>query len=188
MNEKKDLRVLKTKKNLFETLINLLKEKPFEEIKVSDICEKAMINRSTFYAHYTDKYELLAAYIDDLRMHLAAELEKNTAISNMKEYYLEMISLFLNQVESKKDIFNSIIVNNKNSIIMDMIYDVARHDIKRHLDEDTSSQQVPNQIVSEFYIGAVFNVGISWLQNNNNYSKQEILEYLEKMIPIEPHH
>ena len=53
---KNDLRVIKTKNALFETLTNLMKEKTFEEIKVSDICNKALINRSTFYAHYNDKY------------------------------------------------------------------------------------------------------------------------------------
>ena len=38
---KNDLRVIKTKNALFETLTNLMKEKTFEEIKVSDICNKA---------------------------------------------------------------------------------------------------------------------------------------------------
>ncbi len=52
---KKDLRVIKTENLLYATLIDLLKEKTFEEIKVSDICNKALVNRSTFCAHYQDK-------------------------------------------------------------------------------------------------------------------------------------
>ena len=48
---KEDLRITKTRKVLFETLVLLMKEKSFEEIKVSDICKKALINRSTFYSH-----------------------------------------------------------------------------------------------------------------------------------------
>ena len=59
MEKKTDLRIIKTKKVIYEALIDLMKEKTFEEIKVSDICNKALINRSTFYAHYEDKYELL---------------------------------------------------------------------------------------------------------------------------------
>ena len=47
MAKKIDLRILKTKRNLYEGLLTLMKEKTFEEIKVSDICSKAMINRST---------------------------------------------------------------------------------------------------------------------------------------------
>ena len=57
MEKKTDLRIIKTKKVIYEALIDLMKEKTFEEIKVSDICNKALINRSTFYAHYEDKYD-----------------------------------------------------------------------------------------------------------------------------------
>ncbi len=72
-----DLRVVKTRKNLYTALLELMKEKTFEEIKVLDICNHALINRSTFYAHYNDKYELLADLIEDLKNSLASELKKN---------------------------------------------------------------------------------------------------------------
>ena len=49
---KKDLRVIKTKKNLYESLIKLMSLKEFEYIKVSDICNEALISRSTFYSHF----------------------------------------------------------------------------------------------------------------------------------------
>ena len=48
---KNDLRVIKTKTTLYNTLKELMQEKTFEEIKVSDICSKALINRSTFTDH-----------------------------------------------------------------------------------------------------------------------------------------
>ena len=67
MMKKEDLRVIKTKANLYRGLIDLMKDNPFEEIKVSDICNKSMINRSTFYDHFNDKYELLQSLIDDLK-------------------------------------------------------------------------------------------------------------------------
>ena len=61
---KTDLRIIKTNNTLYDALINLLKEKTFEEIKVSDICQKALVNRSTFYAHFIDKYELFMSLIN----------------------------------------------------------------------------------------------------------------------------
>ncbi|MCI5552855.1 MAG: TetR/AcrR family transcriptional regulator [Tenericutes bacterium] len=91
--KKQDLRIMKTKKALYQSLIQLMKEKTFEEIRVSDICELALINRSTFYAHFDDKYELLYDYIKDLKNDLKTELSKNKEISNTKEYYIEMIKI-----------------------------------------------------------------------------------------------
>ena len=57
-----DKRVLKTKKNLKQTLVNMLSKKPFEKISVKEICENSQTSRITFYVHYKDKYDL----VDDI--------------------------------------------------------------------------------------------------------------------------
>lgn len=77
-SKKTDLRIIKTKKSLYESLLDLMREKPFEELKVSDICENALVNRSTFYSHFDDKYDLLDSLICDLKEGLSEELSKNT--------------------------------------------------------------------------------------------------------------
>lgn len=185
MKEKKnDLRVVKTQNLLYQTLVDLLKDKPFEEIKVSDICGTALINRSTFYAHYNDKYELLAAYINSLKDALTRELEKNNNISNSKEYYMEMIKLFLDHIEEKKNVYISVMINNQNSITMDILYDVISSDVtKRIQNDDLSTGGIPSGIISKFYIGAVLSVGLEWLRNSSKYTKEEIINYLDLLIP-----
>lgn len=63
MNE--DKRILKTKKNLKNTLLQLLEEKSFEQVTVKEICERSATSRITFYTHYADKYELLDAIFQE---------------------------------------------------------------------------------------------------------------------------
>lgn len=53
-----DLRVVKTKKNIRDAFLELRKKHSVDEIKVNTLCEKAMINKTTFYNHYQDIYEL----------------------------------------------------------------------------------------------------------------------------------
>lgn len=181
---KNDLRVIKTKTTLYNTLKELMQEKTFEEIKVSDICSKALINRSTFYAHYNDKYELLAAFIAELKKSLTDELNKNTNISNTKEYYLEMIKLFLSHIEEKRETYLAIMLNNRSSITMDIIYDVLDHDITTKLQEKKyPAQNIPSNIIVKFYLGGVINVGLVWLKNKNLYTKEELIEYFDHLIP-----
>lgn len=181
LNEKLDLRIIKTKKNLYSTFEKLMKEYSFEDIKVSDICSDAMINRSTFYAHYNDKYELLAEYINTLKEVLASELEKNNSINNIKEYYLEMIRLLLDHMENKKETYASIMINNKNSITMDILYDVISKDVERHIQENNDTK-VPSQIISKFYLGAVISICTEWIISKK-YSKDDILSYFNVLIP-----
>ena len=55
MAGKEDLRKRRSKQHLSEALIALMEERPFREISVVDICERAMVHRTTFYAHFEDK-------------------------------------------------------------------------------------------------------------------------------------
>ncbi len=184
MDYKEDLRVIKTKNNLYNVLEKLMKEEPFEDIKVSDICANAMINRSTFYAHYSDKYELLSEFINNLKNNLTVELNKNNNIQNSKEYYLEMIKLLFDHIEEKKDTYVAIMINNRNSIMMDILYDVISKDIIKEIKEKNCiNSQIPINIISQFYLGAVISVCMEWLKYNNKYSKQDIINYLDLLIP-----
>ena len=183
MDKKDDLRVIKTKKILYETLIELMKTKTFEEIKVSDICTKALINRSTFYAHYEDKYELLLEFINSLKEEFINELSKNKNILNTREHYLEVIRLFLDHIENKKDIYNAIMINNRNSIMMDILSSVANNEVIKKMESSNISTKVPANIIAKFYLGGVLNLGIEWLRDTNKNSKEEIIKYLEILLP-----
>lgn len=186
MKEKKtDLRIIKTKNLLYTTLINLLKDYTFEEIKVSDICNKALINRSTFYAHYSDKYELLSSCIQDIKDDLAFKLQSNKNISNTKEYYMEMLNLFLSHIDENRDLFSAIIINNKNSIIMDIFYASINADLRKRLQEEDKKNElsIPEEIITDFYVGAVVNVSIKWLTDYQKYTKEELIDFLDCLIP-----
>lgn len=53
-----DLRIIKTRKAIKETFLAMRHDLPVEKIFVRELCRKAMINKSTFYNHYQDIYEL----------------------------------------------------------------------------------------------------------------------------------
>ena len=184
MENKKDLRIVKTQNALYNSLIKLIKDKPFEEIKVADICNDALVNRSTFYAHYSDKYDLFIDFINNLKDTMLKDLEQNEQIVNTKKYYMEMISLILDHIESKKDIYSSILISNKSGIIFDIIGDVAVKDINKRMEISNIHQgNVPTDIMVIFYLGAVTSVGIEWLRGKDKYNKEDILNYLDELIP-----
>lgn len=53
-----DKRIRKTKHYIKQALTEVLAEKPFEQITVTELCAKSDISRITFYAHYRDKFSL----------------------------------------------------------------------------------------------------------------------------------
>lgn len=69
-----DLRIEKTHQNIVNAFLELRSKKPLEKITVKELCAQARINKSTFYSHYDDIYdlsdsietEIVASIIDSL--------------------------------------------------------------------------------------------------------------------------
>jgi len=67
MKDKKDDRRVKYSKMVIkESFIQLLSKKDISKITIKEICEQADVNRATFYAHYSDQYDLMRKIEDEL--------------------------------------------------------------------------------------------------------------------------
>ena len=53
-----DLRIQKTRQNIFQAFIELREKYPLEKITVKELTERAQISKQTFYLHYRDMYDL----------------------------------------------------------------------------------------------------------------------------------
>lgn len=87
--DKKDLRVIKTEQALRNALLELGNAKDFDSITINEICEKALVRRSTFYRHYEDKYDFYQCTIIHL---LKIYNEKNDVHYN--HYHPEKFYLY----------------------------------------------------------------------------------------------
>ena len=95
-----DPRVWRTRQFLQQALKELASEKGFQSITVQDITQRAGINRSTFYAHFQDKYELLEYAIrEDFRATTHQKLPDPTCFSPANlETLLRTVCEFVSQV------------------------------------------------------------------------------------------
>ena len=172
MKEKTDLRVIKTRKILFDSLITLMKQKDFERIKISDICDVALINRSTFYAHYEDKYDLLLAMIEDLKNTLENELKKNKEEIS-KNYFMDLLKILINHIDEKRETYNSILMHDKNGILIDFFIDVSNRDLTNRLkNNNVIISNVPLDIITKFYLGGIVTIGVEWIKCKEKYTKE----------------
>lgn len=62
---REDRRTRYTKAMIHRAFFDLLREKGFDRVTVTDLCKRSDINRGTFYLHYVDKYALLDEVIDE---------------------------------------------------------------------------------------------------------------------------
>lgn len=185
LKEKTDLRVVKTKKILFNSLLNLMRRKNFEKIKISDICEESLVNRSTFYAHYDDKYELLIDLFEERKLSLLKDFEDNENKAFSKEYLMELLSILIDHIEENKEIYSAILANNRNGILIDFLIDAIEKDVSEKLkgNSEIMISDLPLDIIVKFYAGGLINIGIDCITRTKKYSKKELLLYIDKLIP-----
>jgi len=109
MTKMEDKRIQKTKKNLKETLVKMLSEKPFEKISVTEICKEAQTSRITFYTYYGDKYELLDEVfrdMEDFATERYAELQqRNNPARDPVEGYCNLLNAILDMYYAHIDFF-----------------------------------------------------------------------------------
>lgn len=63
---KNDLRIVKTKQTIHKALLFLLKKKPVPQIKITELCKEASINRGTFYFHYQNVDDVLQELFEEI--------------------------------------------------------------------------------------------------------------------------
>ncbi|MFB9324578.1 TetR/AcrR family transcriptional regulator [Paenibacillus aurantiacus] len=105
---KVDRRIVKTQEALKKAVIELMTEKKFDDITISDIADRADVNRGTIYLHYQDKFDLLDKLIEshfhelDAMDEWACELEWTDALVPYFEYF-EQHHLFFSAMLASKE-------------------------------------------------------------------------------------
>jgi len=92
---KTDPRVLRTRKLIMDSFIELSGKKEFKDITIKDITSEAMINRATFYYHFEDIYDLLEKVLSEvLLVNLNYELYQNNELS--EETFVSLFNAITN--------------------------------------------------------------------------------------------
>jgi AcrR family transcriptional regulator len=74
---KMDARVRRTRDALGDALVELMQQKPFDDITIQDVLERAGVGRSTFYVHFKDKDDLFMSDADEFFEAMSMALVKH---------------------------------------------------------------------------------------------------------------
>ena len=94
MNTKDNKRHQETIQRVYTAFASMLRERELKEISVTDLCEAADIERSTFYANYGDISGLANTYSTQIEKQVAAQPHEDGEFAWIFEYILENKDLF----------------------------------------------------------------------------------------------
>ena len=120
---KQDLRITKTKTNIENKFIELLKNNSFDDITIKLLISECKINRSTFYRNYEDKYDLLYKIIEKQLGQFEKIINPHFIINNshksidFKPYFLPLLDYF----EKNK---NELLILNHNKLPINIFHEM----------------------------------------------------------------
>jgi len=174
-----------------KALLSLLEKKAFEYISISEICEKAGVNRSTFYLHYENTSDLLretiAYVLDNFSSYFSVDIKSiSTKFSNcdlqdlkfVNEKYLYPYLLF---IKENQRVFSAVLSQplafDSKAIFQRMFDNI----FKPILDRFHYPSEEQNYVMM-FYLNGITAIIIEWLKDDCQKSIEDIAEIIRICI------
>lgn len=121
MEEKVDFRVKKTRRALLQALRTLLMEKCFDDITVTELCERAEIRRVTFYTHFDGKEELFAYMIQEMQESFCRENGDAAKPQTPAAYCADVLGHILDFMEENGRIAETVMDSSAKNLVLDAL-------------------------------------------------------------------
>jgi AcrR family transcriptional regulator len=165
---KEDRRVARTRHLLEQALLALIQERGFEAVTVQDIIDRANVGRSTFYAHFVDREDLLIKAMDPFSAHLKERQRKalRERAGSDRDAFAFTRELF-SHAESHRGVFRAI-VGKQSAVILQrhfqrMQADLVREEVKAMLAPATADT-VPTEAIVQSVASALFGFLVWWME------------------------
>ena len=183
-SKKLDLRVQKTRAALTGALYDLMCEKSLDEITVTELCERAVVRKATFYKHFGDKSELLTYMIHEMQ---DTALEENTVGYDPDDpysYYTGVFRYLLDFIEGNERFVTNVLKSRSNAAVRTILEGQIRRDIDARLvAEEREDLREGHSMLAAVYAGAIVSAGIWWVeQGATRPPKDEVAAQFEHYI------
>lgn len=180
-----------TAKKMDDALIALLDTKPFEYITVKEICEKAGVNRSTFYLHYENTRELLTETVEGVIHNFLGYFSVDTTkitkgfsdcdLTELDFTTEEYLHPFLLYIKDNYRVFSTALAHGESfgfqSIYENMFQHIFNPILSRfHYPEED------RKYVMMFYLNGICAVVMEWVKNGCNKSIDDLTKVIHSCI------
>lgn len=160
-----------SKECIVTSVLELIKEKDYEKITLSEIAERAGVSRNAIYRNYKSKDMILKSYINGITLDFIDSLKK-TKIKCYNEY----VSILFNHLCKQKEIAKALIEAGLTRTLLGSFML-----IKGHFEAENNIKEY----YENYRIGGMFFVYITWLDNGCKESPAELIEIVNKVICTE---
>jgi AcrR family transcriptional regulator len=180
-NAKADRRSQRTRRQISAALVELMLEMRYDDITVQDIIDRANIGRSTFYAHYLDKDDLLVSDFTRMLDTLREQIESSEAGGS---FIAPGVGLFFQHVHDHSRLYRALVRGGGLDLLYKKGHAHLRHNIARHLQAHLPAEHTaaPLQLVADYAAGALLTMMKWWLDNDMPYSPEQMDGLFQQLV------
>lgn len=178
---KTDRRIRLTKQIIRESLVELMQKYPISRISVKKLCEVADINRSTFYAHYDNTYDLLRQIQQEIISELAEHISSGVFIEKSK-LTVQVMSQILEYAKENSELFKVLLSKNGDFTFQKDIMLIAQEKTIKELHNIKNLDKRTSEYLQLFLTTGALNVIEKWLQDGMPESTQEMAELCSTLL------
>jgi AcrR family transcriptional regulator len=175
---KTDRRPQRTKRQLSLALVELIKEKSFDDITVQDVIDRADIGRSTFYTHFRDKEDLLDKDWERLLTTLAGHIDWDRA----GEGSFVPVAHFFQHLKEAQTFYKGLVRSRKTDWIFKSGVRYFSKNIEAALNARTKSTSIPNAVLAHFLASEMFSLLQWWLDNKMPFTPERTDEMYHELV------
>ena len=176
MPVKEDLRVKRTKKALAEAFVNLLKAKPLDDITINELCDTADVRRATFYKHYNDKFDFIAAFTAALRDEFDREIWEKAGHMTPNAYFGVYAKEAIKYIDENAVAVSNLISSNLFPAALSVIIEQNYKDTRDRLNEFVKSGlklHTSVEVTASIFAGGVASAIFCWLVDGKPVPAEE---------------
>jgi AcrR family transcriptional regulator len=180
-NAKDDRRSQRTRQSLRDALAELMLEKRFDDITVQDILDRANIGRSTFYAHYTDKEQLLLSAIERVIHQLD---DYTTEMGNQHNGLLPSLELF-RHVQQHRRLMRAFVWGRGAEMLTSGFQGQVSKIIEQNLLSLTGDEvnfSVPLPVLANFVASTFLMLLRWWFDDDMRHTPEQMDEMFQKLV------
>lgn len=180
-----DRRIQRTEQLLREALIGLILEKGYDAITVQDILDRANMGRSTFYAHYRDKEDLLMSGFQALFDAFQKDyLQMAAPAADPAQAGKELSLFFFRHAGTHHALFKAMIGEQGGKIIQEHTQKYMVQFIREHIAAQLTDRQknVPVDILAQFIASSYLGLLTWWLDHNLPYTAEQMDAIYQQLV------
>lgn len=180
---KTDRRVRRTRELLRNALVSLILEQGYEHISVQDILDRADIGRSTFYAHYRDKDQLLLSGFDEAFAALAAEVPAPDPTRARSGEFLEPARLLFTHAESHRQLWRALVGKPGAELVLRYLRENLTTLIEPHLRAQLRDDGDPLRlaIAVQYTVSGLIGTLVWWSESDAPYTAEEVYATFKRL-------